>query len=157
MSVQRILQIITLIYFALTSRSAFAESIEFVASENDNILTSMVQDSSISTDNPLVRQAKDDLASRLARPITEICMISFEEVTWPDGALGCPHPGMKYTQVPVDGARIILAIGGRRYEYHSGGNRAPFLCEPSQAFPTLKKTPIELDRKKIVPPPEDQK
>jgi len=142
MNIQRNLQIIVLISFALTSFSADPESIEFIASESDKIPTPMVQASSISTDNPLVRQAKDNLASRLAIPVAEISMISFEEVTWPDGSLGCPHPDMKYTQVPVDGSRIILAVGDRRYEYHSGGS---------------KKTPIELDLETINPPPGDQK
>jgi hypothetical protein len=157
MNIQKILQIIALILFILTSCSAVPESIEFNTSESDKTLTPMVQASSISTDNPLVRQAKDDLASRLAIPVAEISMISFDEVTWPDGSLGCPNPDMKYTQVPVDGARIILTVGEHHYKYHSGGNRAPFLCKPSQAFPTLKKTPIELDLEKIIPPPEDQK
>lgn len=155
MNVQRILQIITLISFALTSRSALAESIEFIASESDKIPTPMVQASSISKDNPLVRQAKDDLASRLAIPIAEISLISFEEVTWPDGALGCPHPDMKYTQVPVDGSCIILAVSDRRYEYHSGGGRAPFLCEPARSLPNMKRKPIELFPDQITPPPKD--
>ena len=155
MNIQRMLQIIALLSFALTSRSAVPESIEFIASGNDKIPTSMVQASNISTDNPLVRQAKDDLASRLAIPVAEISMISFEEVTWPDGALGCPHPEMKYTQVPVDGSHIILGVGDHRYEYHGGGNRAPFLCEPSQAFPTLKKKPIELIPDRTTTPPRD--
>lgn len=143
MKIQRILQTIALISFALASCSADPESIEFIASESDKIPTPMVQASRFSTENPLVRQAKDDLATRLAIPVAEISMISFEEVTWPDGALGCPHPDMKYTQVPVDGSRIILAVGDRRYEYHSGGNRMPFLCEPPLLLPSLKKTPIE--------------
>jgi len=155
MNIQRILQIIALISFALTSCSADPESIEFIASESDKIPTLMVKASSDSTDNPLVRQAKGDLASRLAMPVAEISMISFEEVTWPDGSLGCPHPEMKYTQVPVDGARIILAVRDRRYEYHSGGGRGPFLCEPARSLPTLKRKPIELFPDQITPPPKD--
>ena len=144
MKIQRVLQIIAFISFALTSCSAVSESKEFITSESDKIPTLMVQASSISTDNPLVGQAKDDLASRLAIPIAEISLISFEEVTWPDGSLGCPHPDMKYTQVPVDGSRIILVVKDRRYEYHSGRGRAPVLCEPARSLPTLKKIPIEL-------------
>ncbi len=155
MNIQRILQIIALISFSLTSCSAVPESIEFITSESDKIPTPMVQASSISTDNPLVRQAKDDLASRLAISIAEISLISFEEVTWPDGSLGCPHPDMKYTQVPVDGSRIILAVKDRRYEYHSGGGRAPFLCEPARSLPNMKRKPIELFPDPITPPLKD--
>jgi hypothetical protein len=36
---------------------------------------------------------------------------------------------MRYKQVPVDGLRILLRLSGRTYAYHSGGSKAPFLCE----------------------------
>ena len=38
-------------------------------------------------------------------------------------------PGEMYTQALVDGLRITLRAGGRTYEYHSGGNRPPALCD----------------------------
>jgi hypothetical protein len=31
--------------------------------------------------------------------------------------------------VPVDGLLIRLESGGQLFEYHSGGGKAPFLCE----------------------------
>ena len=70
-----------------------------------------------------------DLATRLSIDASGITTISAKGVTWPDGSLGCPQPGMVYTQVTVDGALIELGAGGATYSYHSGGSRAPFLCQ----------------------------
>ncbi len=79
--------------------------------------------------NPLVVQASKDLARRLDVGIEEITVISAEAVVWPDGGLGCPRPGMVYPQVQQDGMRIVLAVAGKQYRYHSGERRPPFLCE----------------------------
>jgi len=77
----------------------------------------------------IVTQAKDDLAQRLAIDPAQIELVEAASVTWPDGSLGCPQPGMMYTQVQVDGLRLRFRAGGRIYEYHGGGGRAPCLCE----------------------------
>ena len=78
--------------------------------------------------NPLIEQAIADLARRESVPQSAIELVSFEAVTWPDTSMGCPHPGMRYHQVPQDGARIVLQVKGEQRVYHSGGKRAPFLC-----------------------------
>ena len=77
----------------------------------------------------LVMQAKEDLARRLSIEVDQIELIEVSAVVWPDGGLGCPQPGMVYTQVQHDGSLIRLRVGKRIYNYHSGGGRAPFLCE----------------------------
>jgi hypothetical protein len=79
-----------------------------------------------------IEQAKADLAGRLGVQPGQITLVSSEEVTWPDGSLGCPQPGMRYTQALVDGTRIVLAAGGKQYHYHAGGRRGPFLCTNPQ-------------------------
>jgi hypothetical protein len=79
--------------------------------------------------------AVDDLARRLGVDAGAIEVVSVEEVTWPDGSLGCPRKGMVYTQAIVNGQRIVLAVEGRQYEYHSGAGRDPFYCPPGQATP----------------------
>jgi hypothetical protein len=76
----------------------------------------------------LVEKAKEDLAQRLSISVSQINLVEATPVTWPDGSLGCPQPDMVYTQVQVDGLLIRLGVDDRVYEYHSGGNRAPFLC-----------------------------
>jgi len=77
----------------------------------------------------LVDTACADLAGRLGIAAEDITPVSAAAVVWPDAALGCRRPDMRYKQVPVDGALIELRVGGRLYRYHSGGSRPPFLCE----------------------------
>lgn len=77
----------------------------------------------------LVEAAVSDLAGRLSVERSAIEVVSVEEVTWPDPGLGCPMPGMRYRQIPVDGYRILLRADGETFAYHGGGSRGPFLCE----------------------------
>lgn len=78
----------------------------------------------------LVTGAVDDLAAHLGVDSAEITVGVVEEVVWPNGGLGCPRPGMAYTQVPTDGLRIVLTYDGEDYVFHSGGSVDPFLCLP---------------------------
>jgi len=80
------------------------------------------------TPSPIVQQAMADLSERLGVDPAEITVVRVEEVDWPDGSLGCPQPGMLYTQALVNGSFIQLQVEGRTYNYHSGGARRPFLC-----------------------------
>ncbi len=81
----------------------------------------------------LVAIAVADLAGRLGVPSEQIAVVSAESIVWPDGSLGCPQPDMSYTQVQVDGSKIVLSVDGGTYSYHSGGSRDPFLCVPTKA------------------------
>jgi len=84
----------------------------------------------------LVEKAKEDLAQRLNIVLTEISLLEAKAVVWPDASIGCPRPGMRYKQVPEDGAMIVLQAGGIKYEYHNGGSRGLFLCEKAYKEPT---------------------
>lgn len=78
----------------------------------------------------IVDLAIQDLSARLGVSAEQITVESAETVTWPDAALGCPQPDMRYAQVPQDGARVVLRAGGTSYRYHTGGQRSePFLCK----------------------------
>jgi hypothetical protein len=79
--------------------------------------------------DPTVEKAVNDLASRLDATADEIEVERLEEVTWSDGSLGCPEPGMVYTQALVEGSRVVLEHEGRFYDYHAGADDNPFLCE----------------------------
>ncbi len=80
---------------------------------------------------PIVAPAKADLATRLGVEADELEVVSAEEVTWPDGSLGCPKPGLSYTQALVDGSKVVLGHEERVYVYHAGDDDQPFLC-PSE-------------------------
>jgi hypothetical protein len=97
----------------------------------------------------LIEMAKEDLAERLSMAAGEIEVLEAKGVVWPDASLGCPQPGMRYKQVPMDGALIRLLVEGKVYEYHSGGGRAPFLCEQPLK---LQKDPVpQIDLLKLTP------
>ena len=92
----------------------------------DSAQTGNAMQSGIET---LVQAAVSDLADRLSVDPSAIEVVSVEEVTWPNPSLGCPVPGMRYRQIPVDGYRILLRADGKTFAYHGGGSRGPFLCE----------------------------
>jgi len=58
----------------------------------------------------------------------EIEVLSLEAVDWPDSGLGCAPPGRHVLTVVTPGYRVVLAYGGRRYEYRSGGPTTPQPC-----------------------------
>ncbi len=80
---------------------------------------------------PIVAPARADLAQQLGVEPDELEVVSAEEVTWPDGSLGCPEPGMSYTQALVEGSKVVLGHDDRVYVYHAGDDGQPFLC-PSE-------------------------
>lgn len=81
--------------------------------------------------------AVDDLAQRLGVSPDEIEVGPLEEVTWRDGAIGCPQPGQSYTQALVPGARLILVVDGTQYAYHGEGDEPLFYCEdPEEPLPS---------------------
>jgi hypothetical protein len=76
----------------------------------------------------LLEAAKADLAQRLNIAADQIEVVKLEAVKWRDGSLGCPKPGMNYTQAIVPGFQLILSAGGQDYDYHADQERV-FLCE----------------------------
>lgn len=79
--------------------------------------------------NPTVAAAIADLAARLGVAESEITVVSHRSVTWSDGSIGCPEPGMMYTQALVEGSLTILEVDGTEYSYHAADGDRPFLCE----------------------------
>ncbi|HRA20876.1 MAG TPA: hypothetical protein PLZ56_10555, partial [Anaerolineae bacterium] len=60
-----------------------------------------------------------DFAGQAQVDPAAVILRKFERVTWPDGSLGCPQPGMMYTQALIDGYWLELAAGDRSAEYHT--------------------------------------
>lgn len=76
-----------------------------------------------------VEAAVADLAEHLGVAPEDIAVVSHEDVTWPDGAIGCPQPGMSYTQAQVPGVRLVLAADGGEFSYHAGRSGDFARCE----------------------------
>ncbi|WP_322813990.1 hypothetical protein [Chloroflexus sp.] len=77
----------------------------------------------------LIDQAKQDLAQRLGVDVSAVEVTQVAAVTWPDGSLGCPRPGMAYIQVLIDGLFVQLRVGDQLYNYHGDGRQPLFLCD----------------------------
>lgn len=60
-------------------------------------------------------------------------------VTWPDSSLGCPEPGMMYTQALVEGFRIVLDVAGDEVAFHGDDQGRMVRCDDPQ--PPVDETP----------------
>ena len=85
-------------------------------------------------EQPGVRAAVDAEAHRRNVDPDAVEVVSLTEVTWSDGSIGCPRPGMVYTQALVPGRLLVLKVGDQRASYHAGG-RAEFAYCPSPQSP----------------------
>ena len=64
--------------------------------------------------------------------IDEVRVVSAEQVTWPDGSIGCPEPGMAYTQALVPGYRVVLEIEGEELHFHAAEGGEFRFCDDPQ-------------------------
>jgi hypothetical protein len=53
-----------------------------------------------------------------------------ESVVWNDGSLGCPEPGMAYTQALVKGYWVVVEAAGKKYDFRVGSGGSFRLCPP---------------------------
>ena len=70
-----------------------------------------------------------DLEGRLGPGGPAIMVTQAEAVVWNDGSLGCPQPGVLYTQALVNGYRVVLQAGSDSYDYRAAEQGFFFLCE----------------------------
>ena len=80
-----------------------------------------------------VEYSRTDLAQRLSVEPGSVEVSSAQAVTWRSGALGCPKPGMSYTDALVPGASIFLRVGKTLHAYHSSRDGKPFYCPRERA------------------------
>ncbi len=77
--------------------------------------------------------AREDLAKRLGVSMEETSVSGAIQVTWRSGALGCPKPGMNYTDALVPGVLIMVKVGNTAYRYHGSRDQQPFYCPDALA------------------------
>ena len=75
----------------------------------------------------------DDLLERLDVGREAIAVEQAGIVIWRDGSLGCPQPGMMYTQALVPGYRIVLVVGDETFDYHASERGHFLLCQEGLA------------------------
>jgi len=74
--------------------------------------------------------AAEDLSVRLNLGAGALQLTAKEAVEWSDGSLGCPVPGMMYTQAIIPGYKLTYSDGSKSYVVHTdeSGERV-VLCE----------------------------
>jgi hypothetical protein len=84
-----------------------------------------------------------DEASALANVAREqLVIVRAESVIWNDGSLGCPEPGMAYTQALVNGYWIVVEAAGKTYDFRVGSGGSFRLCPPGQGQPPSQSAAI---------------
>lgn len=65
----------------------------------------------------------------------QLVIVRAEPATWNDGSLGCPEPGMQYTQALVEGYWVVIKAGGQTYDFRMGRGGSFQLCPPGRGHP----------------------
>ena len=81
----------------------------------------------------IIRAAVDEAARRTGLNASALQVISSEAVTWPDGSLGCPQPGLMYTKAPVPGYRVRIQAGDTVLNYHANQRGYLVYCPGERA------------------------
>jgi hypothetical protein len=88
----------------------------------------------------LLDAVRADAARRSGRSAEHLIVWSFEAVTWPDGALGCPEPDRVYTQALVPGYRIVVQAGDDELVYHASERGHWVWCPPGRAGAPIQRS-----------------
>jgi len=70
-----------------------------------------------------------DAAGRLGVDPSAVTVVSAHAETFSDGSLGCPEPGMMYTQALVDGYQVVVEANGTQLDYRGSGPGQFRLCK----------------------------
>ena len=81
----------------------------------------------------ILQAISQDAANVTATDVSEVEVIMAKAVTWNDGSLGCPEPGMLYTQALVDGYQVVLRVADRELDYRVASSGDFRLCEDADA------------------------
>ena len=83
-------------------------------------------------------------AAALANVAQEQLVIArAEPAVWNDGSLGCPEPGIQYTQALVNGYWVVITAAGQTYDFRLGRGGDFRLCPPGRGHPPLPSSAAE--------------
>jgi hypothetical protein len=78
-----------------------------------------------------VDAALSDAASHLGVSTRDLQVVRVEARQWGDSSLGCPKPGLMYSQIVTPGYLIVISGAGKQLEYHSDTRGRVVLCQES--------------------------
>ena len=79
-----------------------------------------------------VTLAREALSRQLGRAVDGAAIVDVVAVSWPDSSMGCPKPGMVYSQVLRSGHLVHLRVSDVVYAVHVGAGEA-VVCGPNSA------------------------
>jgi len=74
-----------------------------------------------------------DASKRTGIEVAKLEVVESIAVTWPDGSLGCPAPGMNYTMALVPGYRIRIRADQQVLNYHASARGYWVFCPAGRA------------------------
>jgi hypothetical protein len=77
----------------------------------------------------IIEAVKVEIAKDAGVSPRDVTIVSADAVTFPDGSLGCPEPGMNYIQVQVDGFIVVGTVAGTTFDYRGSGATDLRRCE----------------------------
>jgi hypothetical protein len=97
----------------------------------------------VSTPDPVVGEVPEELLAAILEDAEtraeatgeDLAVLRAEAVTWNDGSLGCPQPGMMYTQATVDGYWVVIKSGSQEFDYRASASGFFTLCERGLPLP----------------------
>jgi hypothetical protein len=81
------------------------------------------------TPDSLLEDILSDLSKRTGVDRQEIEILRDQAVIWSDGSLGCPQPGVFYTQALVPGYWVVLQVREVEYDYRASERGYFLLCQ----------------------------
>ncbi len=81
-------------------------------------------------------QAQTALSDMLGVKVTDVQILSTEQVDWPDACLGLPQSGQACAQVVTPGWKIVLQANGQQYTYRTSADGQIIRLESPQVTPT---------------------
>jgi len=93
------------------------------------------------------RPIKDEVPQRILDPILKeaamlakvprekLVIVRAQSVVWNDGSLGCPEPGMMYTQALVKGYWVVIEGVGQTYDFRVDARGRFQLCPAGRGGP----------------------
>ena len=81
----------------------------------------------------LRRAVAADAAQRFNIPASAVVLTRAEQVSWPDGSLGCPEPGRSYSQALIAGFRLVAMASAGDLLYHTDTRGSFVVCAPATA------------------------
>jgi len=88
--------------------------------------TSEINEATMKAMSELARQK---LAEELEISVDQIKVVTADPTYWSDTSLGCPQPGMTYSQIVTPGYRVTLVVGNTLYTYHTDTKQTVVRCE----------------------------